>query len=1027
MWGPFEIVIRETFTSTLNCLAGCDANPTVPEIETPEHTGPISVTKSPPPPGSPPNTPDKVVIFTNGKEYEYDPDSPPPASEVFTKQPKTPTFPAELKPPDPNDPDDPSKLHLVTSTTMADVDGDGDLDVIATFKDDPDDPTKPGTTKVYLNPKTPDDPNPDAPDDFSGVTGIEIEAPVKGTPDGEPPITTDVVVADVNPSDDPNTKSYPDIVTVNDAGENVLYFGGPTGPKLNEGKILGTDLTYDAPSKTYTGNEDDPNVITERKSPSQSVQVADVDGDGKPDIIVSNLPTVFDPAYPTTPAIDMTPNVVYFQDDQGNYPTATPIGAPPIGHLLEDLLDEQVKLDEQGNPEMAMLTPPGKDNPEMAFTPPVVDAKLLELMTSMTMADVDDDGDMDLIATFKDEPGDPNDPNDPDKPGTTKVYLNPSSDPDVGDFTSVTPIDIEAPDEDTTDGEPPITTDVVVADVDKDGHMDIVTVNDKGENVLYFGPVDQNGPLQPGKILGTDLEYDAPSKTYTDTNTNTDPDTDPDVIAERMSPSQSVQVADVDGDGKPDIVVANFPTLDPNDPTIDMTPNVVYFQDDQGNFPTATKLAPSSKVKDDQGNEGFSKTTKIVVADVDGDGKMDLVVANRDQENQIFLAKEATGKVLKETTLETAPPSTDRALLDSLERYPSQTTKIVVADVDKDGQMDLVVANRDDENQIFLAKDSPSDKLDPTNLAGAPSSTLALPFHDWPDGFIGAEWQGSKLTTMDIAVADFNNDGVPDIVTAEKGAPNLLYLGEKDPNDPAKGTGDFSGVTPIPIALKDAPTWYESAYEGTDVATGATIGGSERLTWGQYKGEVDDTYSIEPVDVDNDGYMDLVVGNRDQTAKVYFNDKSADVDPPNFFEPKFKYRTKLGEAYDDGPSAVGVEIEPLLAGGNPAVDSTGLATAVDLNGDGYPDVVTGTEVYLNPGHGEFTNVQGMPWWQPMRGIGCPISSLAPATMQQHGPCSACCQKWCCAAGQTMFEPKQLANVCLRFQTPQDWPKSPELW
>merc|ERR1719247_1927867 len=178
--------------------------------------------------------------------------------------------------------------------------------------------------------------------------------------------------------------------------------------------------------------------------------------------------------------------------------------------------------------------------------------------------------------------------------------------------------------------------------------MDIVTVNDKGENVLYFGPVDQNGPLQPGKILGTDLEYDAPSKTYTDTNTNTDPDTDPDVIAERMSPSQSVQVADVDGDGKPDIVVANFPTLDPNDPTIDMTPNVVYFQDDQGNFPTATKLAPSSKVKDDQGNEGFSETTKIVVDDVDKDGKMDLVVANRDQENQIFLAKDATDTVLKE-------------------------------------------------------------------------------------------------------------------------------------------------------------------------------------------------------------------------------------------------------------------------------------------------------------------------------------------------------------------------------------------
>jgi hypothetical protein len=59
------------------------------------------------------------------------------------------------------------------------------------------------------------------------------------------------------------------------------------------------------------------------------------------------------------------------------------------------------------------------------------------------------------------------------------------------------------------------------------------------------------------------------------------------------------------------------------------------------------------------------------------------------------------------------------------------------------------------------------------------------------------------------------------------------------------------------------------------------------------------------------------------------------------------------------PSAVGVDtIE------NPAVDTSGLATAVDLNGDGYPDVVTDTEVFLNPGDGQFTSVKGMPWRTP---------------------------------------------------------------
>jgi hypothetical protein len=157
---------------------------------------------------------------------------------------------------------------------------------------------------------------------------------------------------------------------------------------------------------------------------------------------------------------------------------------------------------------------------------------------------------------------------------------------------------------------------------------------------------------------------------------------------------------------------------------------------------------------------------------------------------------------------------------------------------------------------------------------------------------------------------------VLDIVTAEKGAPNFLYLGPVKTDDTE--LGDFSGVTPIPIALNDAPTWYESADAG-----------SERLTWGQYKGEVDDTYQIIPFDVDGDGDMDLVVGSRDQTAKVYFNKNGTGV---------FEYRTKLGEPYDTGPSAVGID---------KTVDTTGLATAVDLNGDGYPDLVTGTEVYTS--------------------------------------------------------------------------------
>ena len=327
----------------------------------------------------------------------------------------------------------------------------------------------------------------------------------------------------------------------------------------------------------------------------------------------------------------------------------------------------------------------------------------VHLMTTVKVADVDGDGHNDVIATFVDK--------------TTKVYLNPGG---SNDFSSVAAIEIEAP---TTDATTPMTTDVVVFDVNGDGTPDMVTVNDAGENVLYLGAfefdVTTMKATSPGKILGTDLEYDPTTQAYT-TGTGT-PGAD-------KSRSQSAQVMDLDGDGDADIIVGN-----------DGAENVVYFQAgvNTGSFPTVTPIGGGAF-------DATSRTTKVVVADLDGDSKMDIIVANRDQENQIFLASASATAV-----------------------------------------------------------------LDEVSLPMAPSSTLALPFYNWPDGVVGAEWQENKLTTQDIAVADFNRDGVLDIVTAEKGAPNMLYLGDIDL------PGDYTTVTstrpilPIPIALKDAPTWYE--------------------------------------------------------------------------------------------------------------------------------------------------------------------------------------------------------------------------
>ena len=95
VWGPFVVVIKETFESTRNFLVGGDANPdptTYPELQSEDNGGSLAVGELPPP-GSPPSTPpDTTSVLTSGDKYDYQ--NPPPASDVFT--PGTPGVPTDV-------------------------------------------------------------------------------------------------------------------------------------------------------------------------------------------------------------------------------------------------------------------------------------------------------------------------------------------------------------------------------------------------------------------------------------------------------------------------------------------------------------------------------------------------------------------------------------------------------------------------------------------------------------------------------------------------------------------------------------------------------------------------------------------------------------------------------------------------------------------------------------------------------------------------------------------------------------------
>jgi len=183
-------------------------------------------------------------------------------------------------------------------------------------------------------------------------------------------------------------------------------------------------------------------------------------------------------------------------------------------------------------------------------------------------------------------------------------------------------------------------------------------------------------------------------------------------------------VADFNGDGFPDIAVSN----DAPDRKL------IYLNDGKGNFTVGSEF-------------GRAKwpTRNVAVADINGDGLPDLILANRGR----------PGKTSNYICLNHGKGQFDA---DCIAFAPYPATTIYPADINKDGFTDLVVPNRDGgQSYVYLG-----------------SSDFAYPdTHRIPFG-------PANATIRMAAVADFNGDGMPDIVTIDENKGVNIYFGQKD-------------------------------------------------------------------------------------------------------------------------------------------------------------------------------------------------------------------------------------------------------
>jgi hypothetical protein len=326
--------------------------------------------------------------------------------------------------------------------------------------------------------------------------------------------------------------------------------------------------------------------------------------------------------------------------------------------------------------------------------------------------------------------------------------------------------------------------DVALVDVDGDGDLDAVLAVEMGANRLYINDGRGHFTWQQG-ALGTKahdsehvLSADFNRDGYLDLIFVAEEDhahqlflggpggvfTEASERLPEMSEGNGLAVGDVNGDGLPDIVVGNSAEERPGKPRASGQ-NFLWLNDPKqpGTFidATATHLPA---YEDD--------TQDIALADVDGDGDLDMVVANESPPNR---------RLLNDGKGHFREASKSLQLL-----TPMDTREVHMFDANGDGRPDILFLNLTSNNKRWDKDPQARLLINKGHGRFRDETKFRLPDNRF------SSWGG--------IVMDFNHDGHPDLIVGAIDVPGFKPLQLRAyAND---GKGRFSDVTAtvIPVA-----------------------------------------------------------------------------------------------------------------------------------------------------------------------------------------------------------------------------------
>jgi hypothetical protein len=261
----------------------------------------------------------------------------------------------------------------------------------------------------------------------------------------------------------------------------------------------------------------------------------------------------------------------------------------------------------------------------------------------------------------------------------------------------------------------------------------------------------------------------------------------------------SIVVGDINDNGKQDVVVANAGTNDVQ----------ILFDYNHG--------IPINGVTYSTGSGSHPQS--VILADFNDDHQLDIAVANSWNDNiNVFLGfgHEVFGTPTTHSTGSGSNPSS-----------------IAAGDINKDGWMDIVVANQNRDNVgVFIACDYTTfiqDTILIPDLLPTPNSVATGDFnndHQWDivvankaannigiylgngNGTFGTQITystGTSSSPVFVAVGDFNNDNNSDIVVADYNTNNIrIFLGYGNGSFADQGASDGNRVNyPVSIGIGD--------------------------------------------------------------------------------------------------------------------------------------------------------------------------------------------------------------------------------